>query len=123
MHIRPEVAGSPTSGGTARLHSRSGPYRYHGSDTLPRNFAVSAMCGARSGTSPILIGATSRYVTEELDQGPIIEQDVCRITHRESVEEIILKGRDLERRALARAVRPHLLNRILACGMKTVVFD
>ncbi len=70
-----------------------------------------------------LIGATSHYVTEELDQGPIIEQDVCRITHRESVEEIILKGRDLECRVLARAVRLHLLNRILAYGMKTVVFD
>ena len=70
-----------------------------------------------------LIGATSHYITEELDQGPIIEQDVCRITHRESVEEIILKGRDLERRVLARAVRLHLLNRILTYGMKTVVFD
>jgi formyltetrahydrofolate deformylase len=70
-----------------------------------------------------LIGATSHYVTEELDQGPIIEQDVCRISHRESVEDIILKGRDLERRVLARAVRLHLLNRILTYGMKTVVFD
>ena len=70
-----------------------------------------------------LVGATSHYVTEDLDQGPIIERDVCRISHRESVEDIILKGRDLERRVLARAVRLHLLNRILAYGQKTVVFD
>jgi formyltetrahydrofolate deformylase len=62
-------------------------------------------------------------VTEELDAEPIIEQDVCRVTHRESVEEIILKGRDLERRVLARAVRLHLLDRVLTYGRKTVVFD
>lgn len=69
-----------------------------------------------------LIGATSHYVTEDLDEGPIIEQDICRVTHRESVEEMILRGRDLERQVLARAVRWHVLNRILVYGGKTVVF-
>lgn len=70
-----------------------------------------------------LIGATSHYVTEELDQGPIIEQDVCRVTHRDSIETMISKGRELERRVLGRAVRLHLQHRILAYGHKTVVFD
>ena len=69
-----------------------------------------------------LIGATSHYVTEELDQGPIIEQDVCRVTHRDSVEDMIAKGRDLERQVLGRAVRLHALNRVLPYGRKTVVF-
>jgi len=69
-----------------------------------------------------LIGATSHYVTEILDDGPIIEQDVVRISHRESVEDLIRKGRDLERVVLARAVRWHLENRILLYGKKTVVF-
>jgi formyltetrahydrofolate deformylase len=70
-----------------------------------------------------LIGATSHYVTEELDQGPIIEQDVCRVSHRDSLEETIAKGRELERQVLARAVRLHLLNRVLPYGKKTVVFN
>ncbi|HXW91697.1 MAG TPA: formyltetrahydrofolate deformylase [Terriglobales bacterium] len=69
-----------------------------------------------------LIGATSHYVTEELDQGPIIEQDVCRVSHRDSVEDMIAKGRDLERQVLGRAVRLHALNRVLPYGRKTVVF-
>jgi formyltetrahydrofolate deformylase len=70
-----------------------------------------------------LIGATSHYVTERLDAGPIIEQDVVRISHRDTVEDLIRKGRDLERLVLARAVRLHLEHRILAYGNKTVVFD
>ena len=70
-----------------------------------------------------LIGATSHYVTEDLDAGPIIEQDVCRVTHRDSLEEMVAKGRDLERHVLGRAVRLHLLNRVLPYGHKTVVFD
>jgi len=70
-----------------------------------------------------LIGATSHYVTEDLDQGPIIEQDVCRVTHRDSLEETVAKGRELERQVLGRAVRLHLLNRVLPYGRKTVVFD
>ncbi|MFN7997004.1 MAG: formyltetrahydrofolate deformylase [Bryobacteraceae bacterium] len=70
-----------------------------------------------------LIGATSHYVTDELDAGPIIEQDVARISHRDQVEQLIEKGRDLERAVLSRAVRWHLEHRILFYGNKTVVFD
>jgi formyltetrahydrofolate deformylase len=70
-----------------------------------------------------IIGATAHYVTAELDQGPIIEQDVVRVSHRDSVEDLILKGRDLEKVVLARAVKLHLSNRVLVYGNKTVVFD
>ncbi|HEY5947323.1 MAG TPA: formyltetrahydrofolate deformylase [Kofleriaceae bacterium] len=70
-----------------------------------------------------LIGATSHYVTEELDQGPIIEQAVIRCSHRDHVEELMRKGKDLEKRALARAVRLHLQDRILVYSGKTVVFE
>jgi formyltetrahydrofolate deformylase len=70
-----------------------------------------------------LIGATSHYVTDLLDDGPIIEQDVARISHRDQVEDLIAKGRDLERVVLSRAVRWHLERRILCYGNKTVVFD
>jgi len=70
-----------------------------------------------------LIGATSHYVTEVLDDGPIIEQDVTRISHRETVEDLVQKGRDLERIVLSRAVRWHLDHRVLVYGHKTVVFD
>jgi formyltetrahydrofolate deformylase len=70
-----------------------------------------------------LIGATSHYVTEVLDDGPIIEQDVVRISHRDSVDDLLQKGRDLEKVVLSRAVRWHIENRILLFGNKTVVFD
>jgi formyltetrahydrofolate deformylase len=70
-----------------------------------------------------LIGATSHYVTEVLDDGPIIEQDVARISHRDQVEDLIAKGRDLERLVLSRAVKWHLEHRILGYGNKTVIFD
>jgi formyltetrahydrofolate deformylase len=70
-----------------------------------------------------LIGATSHYVTEQLDDGPIIEQDVMRVSHRDSVEDLIRKGRDLERIVLARGVRLHLESRVLPYGRKTAVFD
>jgi formyltetrahydrofolate deformylase len=70
-----------------------------------------------------LIGATSHYVTEVLDDGPIIEQDVARISHRDQVEDLVERGRDLERMVLSRAVRWHLDHRILCYGNKTVVFD
>ncbi len=70
-----------------------------------------------------LIGATSHYVTEVLDDGPIIEQDVARISHRDQVEDLVARGRDLERLVLSRAVRWHLNRRILCYGNKTVVFD
>jgi formyltetrahydrofolate deformylase len=70
-----------------------------------------------------LIGATSHYVTEVLDDGPIIEQDVIRISHRDSLDDLLQKGRDLEKVVLSRAVRWHIENRILLYGNKTVVFD
>jgi formyltetrahydrofolate deformylase len=69
-----------------------------------------------------LIGATSHYVTATLDEGPIIEQDVVRVSHRDTVEDMLYKGRDLERVVLSRAVRWHLENRILVYQNKTVVF-
>ena len=70
-----------------------------------------------------LIGATAHYVTTQLDDGPIIAQDVIRISHRDSVEDLVRKGKDLEKLVLARAVRAHLENRVLVYGNKTVVFD
>jgi formyltetrahydrofolate deformylase len=69
-----------------------------------------------------VIGATAHYVTGHLDEGPIIEQDVERISHRDSPDDLIRKGRDIERRVLARAVRYHLEDRVLLNGSKTVVF-
>ena len=69
-----------------------------------------------------LIGATSHYVTEVLDDGPIIEQDVVRVSHRDEVDDLIRKGRDLEKVVLSRAVRWHVENRVLVYGNKTVVF-
>jgi formyltetrahydrofolate deformylase len=70
-----------------------------------------------------LIGATGHYVTMNLDEGPIIEQEVARVSHRDSIEDMIRKGRDLERTVLGRAVRLHLCHRVLTYGNKTVVFD
>ena len=70
-----------------------------------------------------LIGATSHYVTEDLDEGPIIEQDVVRISHRDQLDDLVQKGRDLEKVVLSRAVRWHLEHRILVYGGKTVFFD
>jgi formyltetrahydrofolate deformylase len=69
-----------------------------------------------------LIGATSHYVTEELDDGPILEKDVLHMSHRDRVEDLIRKGRDLEKAALSHAVRWHVENRVLLYGNKTVVF-
>ena len=69
-----------------------------------------------------LIGVTAHYATAELDEGPIIEQDVARVTHRDNVEDLVRKGRDLEMIVLARAVRAHLAHRVLVYGRKTVVF-
>jgi formyltetrahydrofolate deformylase len=70
-----------------------------------------------------LIGATAHYVTEVLDDGPIIEQGVARISHRDSLEDLVEKGRDLEKVVLSRAVRWHIENRILLYGNKTVIFE
>jgi formyltetrahydrofolate deformylase len=69
-----------------------------------------------------VIGATAHYVTSDLDQGPIIEQDVCRVSHRDDVEALVQKGRELERQVLTRAVRAHLQRRVLVTGNKTIVF-
>lgn len=69
-----------------------------------------------------LIGATAHYVTPDLDEGPIIEQDVERISHRDRPEDLVRKGRDIERRVLARAVLHHLEDRVILNGKKTVVF-
>jgi formyltetrahydrofolate deformylase len=70
-----------------------------------------------------LIGATSHYVTAELDEGPIIEQDVVRISHRDQLQDLVQKGRDLEKVVLSRAVRWHIDHRILVYAKKTVIFD
>jgi formyltetrahydrofolate deformylase len=70
-----------------------------------------------------LIGATAHYATELLDEGPIIQQDVVRVTHRHAVADLIRKGRDLEKTVLAQAIRWHLESRVLVYGHKTVVFD
>jgi formyltetrahydrofolate deformylase len=70
-----------------------------------------------------LIGATAHYATKDLDEGPIIEQDVIRASHRDSIADLVRKGRDVERDVLSRAVRWHLEDRILVYGNKTVVFS
>lgn len=69
-----------------------------------------------------LIGATSHYVTSDLDEGPIIEQDVARISHADTGDDLVAIGRDTESRVLARAVKSHLERRVLLCGSRTVVF-
>ncbi|WP_066378608.1 formyltetrahydrofolate deformylase [Anabaena sp. CA = ATCC 33047] len=70
-----------------------------------------------------IIGATAHYATPELDAGPIIEQDVVRVSHRDDIDDLVRKGKDLERVVLARAVRLHLQNRVLVYGNRTVVFE
>jgi formyltetrahydrofolate deformylase len=69
-----------------------------------------------------VIGATAHYVTSELDQGPIIEQDVCRVSHRDEVDDLVRKGRELERQVLTRAVRMHLQRRVVTHQNRTIVF-
>ena len=70
-----------------------------------------------------IIGATAHYVTADLDEGPIIEQDVTRVTHRDDVADLTRRGRDLEVTVLARAVRAHVEHRVMVSGQRTVVFD
>ena len=70
-----------------------------------------------------LIGATSHYVTEDLDEGPIIEQDVVRVNHNHDKDDLVRLGRDVERSVLARALRNHLADRVIVLGNKTVVFE
>jgi formyltetrahydrofolate deformylase len=69
-----------------------------------------------------LIGATAHYVTNELDEGPIIEQDVARVSHKHTVEDLVMLGRDIERQVLTRAVKAHVNNRVILHGNKTIVF-
>lgn len=70
-----------------------------------------------------IIGATSHYVTEELDEGPIIDQDIIRISHKDTLKDLIRKGRDLERLVLARALHYHFEHRVLVKGLRTIIFD
>jgi formyltetrahydrofolate deformylase len=70
-----------------------------------------------------IIGATSHYVTADLDEGPIIEQDIIRISHRDSLQDLVRKGRDLERLVLARAIEYHTEHRVLVNGRKTIIFE
>jgi formyltetrahydrofolate deformylase len=102
------------------------PYRYR-TINIHHSF-LPAFAGGRPYSQAYergvkLIGATAHYATEDLDEGPIIEQDVTRVTHRDSVADLSRKGRDLETTVLARAVRAHLTDRVLVYGRKTVVFD
>ncbi|MET7001013.1 formyltetrahydrofolate deformylase [Chitinophaga defluvii] len=69
-----------------------------------------------------LIGATAHYVTNELDEGPIIEQDVARVSHKQSVNDLVMLGRDIERQVLTRAVKAHIDDRVIIHGNKTIVF-
>ena len=84
--------------------------------TGARPYHAAFACGVK------LIGATSHYVTADLDEGPIIEQDVSRISQNDRLPDLIQKGRDLERLVLSRAVRWHLHDRILTYANKTVIF-
>lgn len=70
-----------------------------------------------------LIGATSHYVTTELDAGPIIEQDIARVSHKDTVETLIRKGKDLEKIVLSRAVEKHIDRKILVFENKTIIFN
>ena len=70
-----------------------------------------------------VIGATAHYVSEDLDAGPIIHQDTAHVTHRDTVEDLVRHGREIERRVLARAVRWHLEDRVLVDGERTVIFE
>jgi formyltetrahydrofolate deformylase len=69
-----------------------------------------------------LIGATAHYVTDDLDEGPIIEQDVARVSHRHAVDDLVLLGQDIERQVLTRAVKAHIEERVIVHGNKTIVF-
>ena len=70
-----------------------------------------------------IIGATSHYVTEDLDAGPIIEQDVARVSHTHAIEDLIAKGRDLEKIVLANAIKLHLKRKVMVLNNKTVIFS
>ena len=90
--------------------------------SLLPGFKGAKPCRQAHGRGVKLIGATAHHVTIDLDEGPIIEQDVERISHRDTPDDLVRKGRDIERRVLARALRHHLEERVLLNGKKTVVF-
>ncbi len=102
--------------------------RFHGRIINVHHSFLPAFSGAKPYHAAFergvkLIGATAHYVTEVLDDGPIIEQEVIRVSHRDQLEDMVEKGRDAERLALSRAVRWHLQHRVLLYGNKTVVFS
>ena len=86
-------------------------------------FAGAKPYHAAFGRGVKIIGATSHYVTEELDAGPIIEQDVVRVSHSHSIQDLIAKGRDLERIVLSRAVHLHVVRKTMVYNNKTVIFS
>jgi formyltetrahydrofolate deformylase len=101
--------------------------RWHGRIINIHHSFLPAFVGARPyhqarARGVKVIGATAHYVTAELDQGPIIEQDVCRVSHRDDVDDLVRKGRELERQVLTRAVRMHLQRRVLTFENRTIVF-
>ena len=92
-------------------------------DAGPAEFEALSRVVRERSSGVKLIGATAHYATADLDEGPIIHQDVARVTHRHGVADLVRKGRDLERSVLAQAMRWHLEGRVLVYGNKTVVFD
>jgi len=104
-------------------HEHSHGHDHHGEHAHGHNLAGEDAHAQAHARGVKLIGATAHYATRELDEGPIIHQDVARVTHRHGVDDLIRKGRDLEKTVLAQAVRWHLGGRVLAYGNKTVVFD
>jgi hypothetical protein len=86
-------------------------------------YTVALMVAPQPNPTPVNAMKSSHYVTSDLDEGPIIEQDVVRVSHRDGLEDLIQKGRDLEKVVLARAVRWHIDHRVLVYHRKIVVFD
>ena len=102
--------------------------RWHGKAINIHHSFLPAFAGAKpyhqaKARGVKIIGATAHYVTADLDEGPIIEQDVSRVTHRDTVTDLVRKGRDLERQVLARAVRLHLDRRVVISGNRTVILS
>ena len=145
FHHVPVDAGRPGGGGAARARAarrgrparprplHAGPLRRvpRATSERPRSTSTTASCPPSSAPTPTprahergvkLIGATAHYVTEELDAGPIIDQDVTRVSHRDEVDDLMRIGRDIERLVLARAVKAHLDDRVLLDGDRTIVF-
>ena len=121
----------PRPAGPGPLHADPLPRTSCASSARRRSTSTTASCPPSSAPTPTasahergvkLIGATAHYVTAELDAGPIIDQDVTRVSHRDEVADLVRIGRDIERLVLARAVAAHLDDRVLLDGARTVVF-